>query len=206
MISNRPGVEVKPGSMGIPRTGIEAIILDEDYQPIKNGNHGHLALRKGWHSMFRTYFHNDAAFTDKFKGEYYITGDLAYQDDEGYFWYVSRSDDVINTAGHLVGPFEVESALLEIDEIGDAAVIGVDDPLLHKKIVAFIVLPDDVVWNKSLELKCRIYISNKVSTVATPAEFIVTDSIPKNQSGKILRRVLRAHYEGTDPGDISTME
>jgi acetyl-CoA synthetase len=206
MISNRPGVEVKPGSMGIPRTGIEAIILDEDYQPIKNGNHGHLALRKGWHSMFRTYFHNDAAYADKFKGEYYITGDLAYQDEEGYFWYVSRSDDVINTAGHLVGPFEVESALLEIDEIGDAAVIGVDDPLLHKKIIAFIVLPDDVVWNKSLELKCRIYISNKVSTVATPAEFIITDRIPKNQSGKILRRVLRAHFEGTDPGDISTME
>jgi len=105
-----------------------------------------------------------------------------------------------------VGPFEVESALLEIEEIGDVAVIGVDDPLLHKKIIAFIVLQDNLTWDKALELKCRIYISNKVSTVATPSEFIVSERIPKNQSGKILRRVLRAVYEGKDPGDVSTME
>jgi acetyl-CoA synthetase len=206
MISNKPGMDVKPGSMGKPRSGIEGFILDDSMQSLPTGKHGHLALRKGWHSMFRTYYHKPEAYAEKFRGENYITGDLAYQDEDGYFWYVSRSDDVINTAGHLVGPFEVESALLEIDEIGDAAVIGVDDPLLHKKIIAFIVLPNHITWDRSLELKCRIYISNKVSTVATPAEFIVTDKIPKNQSGKILRRVLRAQYEGTDPGDISTME
>jgi acetyl-CoA synthetase len=206
LIANRPGLDVKPGSMGIPRSGIQAFILDDDFQEQEPGSHGHLALRKGWHSMFRTYYQNDAAYADKFKGEFYITGDLAYQDEGGYFWYVSRSDDVINTAGHLVGPFEVESALLEIEEIGDAAVIGVDDPLLHKKIIAFVVLQHNFSWDKALELKCRIYISNKVSTVATPAEFILTDHIPKNQSGKILRRVLRAQYEGKDPGDLSTME
>jgi acetyl-CoA synthetase len=156
--------------------------------------------------MFRTYIHNEDAFNDKFRNDLYITGDLAYQDEDGYFWYVSRSDDVINTAGHLVGPFEVESALLEIDEIGDAAVIGVADPLLHQKIIAFVVLPPHITWDRSLELKCRIHISNNVSTVATPSEFVVVDKIPKNQSGKILRRVLRAVYEGKDPGDISTME
>lgn len=206
MIANRPGLEVKPGSMGKQRSGIEVFILDDEMEPRPIGLQGHLILKRGWRSMFRTYYHKEAAYADKFRDEYYITGDLAYQDEEGYFWYVSRSDDVINTAGHLVGPFEVESALLEIDEIGDAAVIGVDDPILHKKIVAFIVVPKDVTWDRALELKCRIYISNKVSTVAIPAEFIVTDKIPKNQSGKILRRVLRAIYEGTDPGDISTME
>jgi len=206
LIANRPGLEVKPGSMGKPRSGIQPNILDDDMEPRPVGLQGHLTLKKGWHSMFRTYFHKETAYEDKFRGENYITGDLAYQDEDGYFWYVSRSDDVINTAGHLVGPFEVESALLEIDEIGDAAVIGVDDPLLHKKIVAFIVIPEDVKWDRSLELKCRIYISNKVSTVAIPAEFILTDKIPKNQSGKILRRVLRAIYEGKDPGDVSTME
>jgi acetyl-CoA synthetase len=206
MIANHPGLEVKPGSMGKPRSGIKAFILDDDNNPRPIGLQGHLTLQKGWGSMFRTYFHNEEAYSSKFRGEFYITGDLAYQDDEGYFWYVSRSDDVINTAGHLVGPFEVESALLEIEEIGDAAVIGVDDPLLHKKIVAFVVLPENIKWDRALELKCRIYISNKVSTVATPAEFIVTDKIPKNQSGKILRRVLRALYEGEDPGDVSTME
>jgi acetyl-CoA synthetase len=206
LIANQPGLAVKPGSMGKPRMGITAYILDDDMRPCQPGVHGHLALHKGWHSMFRTYYHNDDAYADKFRGEHYITGDLAYQDEDGYFWYVSRSDDVINTAGHLVGPFEVESALLEIEEIGDAAVIGVDDPLLHKKIIAFIVLQRGFSWDKALALKCRIYISNKVSTVATPAEFIITDRIPKNQSGKILRRVLRAQYEGKDPGDISTME
>ncbi|MEA3357489.1 MAG: AMP-binding protein, partial [Patescibacteria group bacterium] len=206
MISNRPGLEVKPGSMGKPRSGIKVFILDDENHSRPIGLQGHLTLHKGWNSMFSTYFHNEKAYNEKFHGEFYITGDLAFQDEDGYFWYVSRSDDVINTAGHLVGPFEVESALLEIEEIGDAAVIGVDDPILHKKIVAFLVLPDDVEWNKSVELKCRIYISNKVSTVATPSEFIVIDKIPKNQSGKILRRVLRAVYEGEDPGDVSTME
>jgi acetyl-CoA synthetase len=206
MIANRPGLNVKPGSMGKPREGIQVLILDDGMQPLSAGQHGHLVLNSGWKSMFRTYFRNHAAYQEKFRNQHYITGDLAYQDEDGYFWYVSRSDDVINTAGHLVGPFEVESALLEIEEIGDAAVIGVDDPLLHKKIVAFLVLRNNLSWDKALELKCRIYISNKVSTVATPAEFIVTDRIPKNQSGKILRRVLRSLYEGTDPGDISTME
>lgn len=206
MIANRPGLEVKPGSMGKPRSDINVFIMDDDIKARPIGLQGHLTLQKGWRSMFRTYFHKEAAYAEKFRGEYYITGDLAYQDEDGYFWYVSRSDDVINTAGHLVGPFEVESALLEIDEIGDAAVIGADDPILHKKIVAFIVLPNNVKWDRVLELKCRVYISNKVSTVAIPSEFIITDKIPKNQSGKILRRVLKAYYEGKDPGDISTME
>jgi len=206
MISNRPGMEVKPGSMGKPRSGIEPFIMDDEMRPLPIGKQGHLTLNKGWHSMFRSYYHKEDAYQEKFRGKYYVTGDLAYQDEDGYFWYVSRSDDVINTAGHLVGPFEVESALLEIEEIGDAAVIGVDDPILHKRIVAFIVLRDNVQWNKALELKCRIYISNKVSTMATPSEFIIKEKIPKNQSGKILRRVLRAVYEGKDPGDLSTME
>jgi len=206
MISNRPGLEVKPGSMGKPRSGIEPLILNDDKQPVAAGEHGNLAVRKGWNSMFRSYYKKEEAYAEKFWGELYITGDLAYEDEDGYFWYVSRSDDVINTAGHLVGPFEVESALLEIEEIGDAAVIGVDDAILHKKIIAFVVPRNNQTWDKHLELKSRIYISNKVSTMATPAEFIPVEKIPKNQSGKILRRVLRALYEGKDPGDISTME
>jgi acetyl-CoA synthetase len=206
MISNRPGLEVKPGSMGKPRTGIEPFILNDEKQPVAVGEQGHLTVRKGWDSMFRSYYKMENAYAEKFWGEFYVTGDLAYMDEDGYFWYVSRSDDVINTAGHLVGPFEVESALLEIEEIGDAAVIGVDDPLLHKKIIAFVVPKNNIPWDKHLELKSRIYISNKVSTVAIPAEFIPIEKVPKNQSGKILRRVLRALYEKKDPGDLSTME
>jgi|LSQX01.1.fsa_nt_gb acetyl-CoA synthetase len=206
MISNRPGLEVKPGSMGKPRTGIEPLILNDEKQPVAVGEQGHLTVRKGWDSMFRNYYKKDEAYQEKFWGDFYVTGDLAYKDEDGNFWYVSRSDDVINTAGHLVGPFEVESALLEIEEIGDAAVIGVDDAILHKKIIAFVVPKNNFTWDKHLELKSRIYISNKVSTVAIPAEFIPIEKVPKNQSGKILRRVLRALYEKKDPGDLSTME
>ncbi len=206
MIINKPPLPVKPGSMGKPRQGVSAVICNEDIQQLPVGQQGLLCLRQGWGSMFRTYYRNDAAYAEKFSDGLYRTGDLAWQDADGYFWYVSRADDVINTAGHLVGPFEVESALLELDEIVDVAVIGADDPLLHKRIIAYVKLRGDLQWSKELELKCRIYVSNKVSTTAIPAEFYVIDRIPKNQSGKILRRVLKAVYEGKEPGDLSTME
>ena len=206
MIANRPPIAVKPGSMGIPRTGAAPLICSESMDILPPGEQGLLCLQPGWGSMFRNYFRDDAAYAAKFKNGVYITGDLAYQDEEGYFWYISRADDVINTAGHLVGPFEVESALLEIPEIADVAVIGADDPLLHKKIIAFVKLHENNSWSRELELKCRIHVSNKVSTTAIPAEFQLIDNVPKNQSGKILRRVLKAIYEGKDPGDITTME
>ena len=206
MISNRPGLAVKPGSMGKPLSYIKASILDKTKQPVNTRTQGNLCLKKGWPSMFRTYINKDNLYQEKFHQDNYISGDLAYQDEDGYFWYVSRADDVINTAGHLVGPFEVESALLEIDEIVDVAVIGASDPILHEKIVAFIRLKQDTQWSRALELKCRINISNQVSTTATPQEYHIVEQIPKNKSGKILRRVLKASYEGKDPGDLSTME
>jgi acetyl-CoA synthetase len=206
MITNKPGRPVKPGSMGKPLSYIEAFILDEGMKPVPTRTQGHLCLKKGWPSMFRTYINKEDLYQEKFNGDTYISGDLAYQDQDGYFWYVSRSDDVINTAGHLVGPFEVESALLEIEEIIDVAVIGVPDPILHEKIVAFLRLKNGCEWSRELELKCRVNISNKVSTTATPQEYHIVEKIPKNKSGKILRRVLKAWYEGKDPGDLSTME
>lgn len=206
MITNRPGLPIKPGSMGKPLSYVEACILDDQMNPVPVRTQGHLCLKKGWPSMFRTYINKADLYREKFNGDSYISGDLAFKDEEGYFWYVSRSDDVINTAGHLVGPFEVESALLEIEEIADVAVIGVPDPILHEKIIAFLCLRKGIEWSRALELKCRVNISNKVSTTATPQEYHIVDKIPKNKSGKILRRVLKAWYEGKDPGDLSTME
>lgn len=206
MIANRPGFTVKAGSFGLPREGIHVEILDDRMVPVPDGVQGNLCIQSGWGSMFRTYFNNDTAYREKFSDHFYITGDLAKKDQDGYLWYISRADDVINIGGHLVGPFEIESALLEMDEIGDVAVVGASDPILYQKIVAFIVLREGFEWTRQLELKCRIHISNKVSTVAIPSEFCRTDQIPKNQSGKILRRVLKALYEGNDPGDLSTME
>jgi acetyl-CoA synthetase len=119
---------------------------------------------------------------------------------------MGRSDDVINTAGHLISPFEVESALLEIEEIAESGVIGAPDDLLFEKVVAFVNLHERAEWSIDLELKIRLHISNRVSSIATPQEIVVVDKIPKNKSGKILRRVLKARYLGIDAGDTSTME
>ncbi|HEY5976105.1 MAG TPA: AMP-binding protein [Geobacteraceae bacterium] len=206
MIANRPGLAVRPGSMGTPVPGINAAILDDEGKTVPDGDQGHLCLRAGWPSMFRTYLNNAASYASKFRDGWYYSGDTAWQDSDGYFWFKGRSDDVINTAGHLVSPFEVESALLEIEEITESGVIGAPDELLFEKVVAFIHLHSQYSYSTDLELKIRLHIANRVSSIATPQEIVVTDSIPKNKSGKIMRRVLKARYLGTDAGDTSTLE
>jgi len=206
MIANRPGIEIRPGSMGKPVPEIEAAILDEEGNLLPSKEQGLLCLKAGWASMFRTYLNNDEVYQQKFKNGWYYSGDTAWMDADGYFWFKGRSDDVINTAGHLISPFEVESALLELEEVAESGVIGAPDDLLFEKVVAFIHLHSQIEYTKELELKIRLYISNKVSSIATPQAIIVTDSIPKNKSGKIMRRVLKARYLGTDAGDISTLE
>ena len=206
MISNGPMLEVKPGSMGKPVDGIEIAIIDDAGKQVADGVQGNLCIKSGWPSMFIAYLNNAEVYSKKFKDGYYYTGDIAYKDAEGYFWFIGRNDDVINTAGHLVSPFEVESALLEIEEVAESGVIGVPDQLLFEKVVAFIHLHRHVEWSKELDLKIKLYVSNKASSIATPREILVVDSIPKNQSGKIMRRVLKSRYMGTDIGDISTLE
>ena len=206
MISNRPGFTVKPGSMGKPVGSVEAAIIEDGGTVLTEGKRGNLCLKLGWPSMFSTYLNNREAYESKFKNGFYYSGDTAYTDEEGYYWFTGRSDDVINTAGHLISPFEIESVLLEIPEIAESGVIGAPDDLLFEKVVAFVALKEQCEWTRDLELKIRIKVSNKVSTIATPQEIIVVDSVPKNKSGKIMRRVLKAIYKGEDPGDLSTME
>lgn len=206
MICNRPGIEIRPGSMGKPIAGIEPAILGDDGSPVADAVQGNLCLKAGWPSMFATYLNNGSAYNSKFRNGFYYTGDTAYRDSDGFYWFMGRSDDVINTAGHLLSPFEVESALLEIPEISESGVIGVPDELLFEKVIAFISLHEGQTYSMDLELKIRLYISNKVSSIATPQEIRVLERIPKNKSGKIMRRVLKATYLGTDVGDISTLE
>jgi acetyl-CoA synthetase len=206
MITNRPGLPVFPGSMGKPITGIQAAILDEAGQVLPDEAQGHLCLKPGWDSMFITYFNRAADYANKFGQGWYWTGDLARRDKAGFFWFLGRSDDVINTAGHLVSPFEVESALLELPEVAESAAIAAPDELLFEKVVAFVVLHKGFEWSKDLELKIRLHVSNKVSTTATPQDLVVVNEIPKNKSGKIMRRVLRANYLGLEAGDISTLD
>jgi len=206
MIANRRGIPIRPGSMGKPLSYIEPAILADDGRVVADGVQGNLCVKAGWASMFTTYLNNDAAYKSKFRNGWYYTGDTAYRDSDGYYWFMGRSDDVINTAGHLVSPFEVESSLLEIGEIAESGVIGAPDELLFEKVVAFVCIHKQYEYSKDLEMKIRLHVSNRLSSVATPQEIIPVDSIPKNKSGKIMRRVLKAQYLGEDPGDTSTLE
>lgn len=206
MITNHPGLDIRPGAMGKPFEGIEPAILDDDGTPLADGQQGNLCIRTGWSSMFIAYLNNESAYKSKFKNGWYYTGDTARKDSDGYFWFMGRSDDVINTAGHLISPFEVESALLEVVEVAESGVIGVPDDLLYEKVVAFVQLHERYQANKDLEIKIRLHVSNRASSIATPQEIIFCDNIPKNKSGKIMRRVLKARYLGEDPGDTSTLE
>lgn len=206
MITNRPGLEVRPGSMGKPVATVEPAILADDGTPVPDGEQGNLCLKAGWPSMFLTYLNNDTAYRQKFINDYYFTGDTALKDQDGYYWFKGRSDDVINTGGHLISPFEVESALLELEEVAESGVIGAPDDLLFEKVVAFVHLHSSYESSKELEIKLRLYVSNKVSSIATPQELIFVDKVPKNKSGKIMRRILKARYLGHGDGDTSTME
>jgi len=206
LITNKPGQEIKPGSMGKPIELVDGVIISDEGKKLESKLSGNLCIKTGWDSMFKTYLNNEEVYKKKFKNEYYYSGDLAYKDEEGYYWFVSRNDDIINTAGHLISPFEIESALLEIPEIAESGVIGAPDEILFEKVIAYIRLKDKNAWTDTLELDIRLRLSNKLSSIATPQEIKVIDEIPKNKSGKIMRRVLKAWYMGTDPGDISTME
>jgi acetyl-CoA synthetase len=206
MITNRPGQEIRPGSMGKPVEGIEPAILADNAEPVADEEQGNLCLKADWPSMFMTYLNNDTAYQQKFFKSHYFTGDTAVRDTDGYYWFKGRSDDVINTGGHLISPFEIESALLELDEVAESGVIGAPDDVLFEKVVAFVHLHAGIEASKELEIKIRLYISNKVSSIATPQDLLFVDQVPKNKSGKIMRRVLKARYLGLDEGDISTLE
>lgn len=206
LISNRPGLEVRPGSMGKPVSGVEAAILDEAGEPLPPGQVGQLGIREGWGAQFLTYLNQEEAYRSRFQKGYYRTGDTAFMDEDGYFWFSGRSDDVINTAGHLVSPFEVESVLLERPEVAEAGVIAAPDEVLYEKVVAYVSLRPGVEWDRGLEMRLRLHVSSRVSAIAAPQEIRPLAILPRNRSGKVLRRVLRAMYQGTDPGDLSTRE
>lgn len=208
MISNYPGMEVRPGSMGKPFPGITATILNPStFEPHPGfGKIGLVALRPGWPSMMRTYWNNDEAFNKKIKNGWYLTGDRARLDQDGYFWFVGRDDDVINTGGHLVSPFEVESALLEHPSVAESAVVSKPDPINLEVVKAFVALKPGFEPSKDLELEIMNFIRKKLSPLAMPQEIAFTVSLPKTRSGKIVRRILHAKEWGEEVGDTSTLD
>ena len=208
VITNFPGMKVKPGSMGRAVPGITATVVDQrTFEPIATpGTVGLIALKPGWPSMFRAYWNNEEMYRSKFKNGWYICGDRSSIDAEGYFWFVGRDDDVINTAGHLVGPFEIESALLEHEAVAESAAVGKPDPVNMEVVKAFVALKPGFEPNADMELSIMNFIRKKLSPLAMPQEIEFVDSLPKTRSGKIMRRLLRAQEWGQEIGDVSTLE
>jgi acetyl-CoA synthetase len=211
MIANYPAIAIRPGSMGRPLPGIEAAIVrrvDEDAVEVVQEPEveGELALKPGWPSMFRGYLHEEQRYHKCFVSGWYLTGDLARRDADGYFWFVGRADDIIKTAGHMVGPFEVESALMEHPAVAEAGVIGKPDLLIGEIVKAFVALKPHVQPSEALRLELLGFARRRLGSAVAPKEIAFHDNLPKTSSGKILRRLLKARELGLPEGDLSTLE
>jgi acetyl-CoA synthetase len=210
MIANYAAMPIKPGSMGKPLPGIEAAIVqrtDAGLRVVEEvGVEGELALKRGWPSMFRAYLHEDARYAKCFAGDWYLSGDLAKRDEDGYFWFVGRADDVIKSSGHLIGPFEVESAFMEHAAVAEAGVIGKPDPIAGEIVKAFVALKPGYEPGPALERELLAFVRRKLGTAVAPKELAFLPGLPKTRSGKIMRRLLKARELGLPEGDTSTLE
>jgi acetyl-CoA synthetase len=217
MIANLAALPIRPGSMGVALPGVEAAVLavDDDGRPVvedgagrlaADGVEGQLALRPGWPSMFRAYLGQEARYRAAFAGGWYVSGDVARRDRDGYFWFVGRSDDVIKSAGHLIGPFEVESALMEHPAVGEAGVVGLPDPVAGEVVTAFVALRPGVAPSDALARELRGFARTRLGAAIAPRTVRFRDALPHTRSGKTMRRVLRDEELGLPSGDLSTLE
>jgi len=211
MIANYASLDIKPGSMGKPLPGIEAaIVRRRDGGGIEilssSGIEGELALKTGWPSMFRNYLGEEERYRTCFAGDWYLSGDIVKRDDDGYFWFVSRADDVIKSAGHLIGPFEVESALMEHPSVAEAAVIGLPDPIAKEVVKAYVSLRKGQQPSEALRRELMAHARQRLGPTIAPREIAFERKIPKTRSGKIMRRLLKARELGLAEGDVSMLE
>jgi len=211
MIANLPSQTIRAGSMGRPLPGIEAGIVQTGddgsvTEVTEPGREGELALRPGWPSMFRGYLHNDEKYAKSFKDGWYLSGDLAYKDSDGYYWFVGRADDIIKTSGHMVGPFEVESTLMEHPAVAEAGVIGRPDPIIGQLVKAFVSLKSGYAPSEELRRDLIGFGRKKLGVAVAPKEIEFQENLPKTRSGKIMRRLLKAREMGLPEGDTSTLE
>jgi acetyl-CoA synthetase len=210
MIANYASMDIKPGSMGRPLPGVEAAIVrlhGGEARVIEEPNVvGELALRPGWPSMFRSYLHEEERYRKCFSGGWYLSGDLARCDEEGYFWFVGRGDDVIKSSGHLIGPFEVESALMEHPAVAEAGVIGKPDPVAMEVVKAFVSLKPGYAPSEELRRELLGFGRKRLGAAVAPKEIDFIGTLPRTRSGKIMRRLLKARELGLPEGDTSTLE
>ncbi|TVR99896.1 MAG: acetate--CoA ligase [Rhodospirillales bacterium] len=211
MIANRPGEPIRPGAMGRPLAGVEAAVVTrhQDGEAVRiepTEGSGELALRAGWPSMFRGYLGDDARYRAAFAGGFYLTGDLVRRDGDGWFWFVGRADDVIKSAGRLIGPIEVESVLLQHPAVAEAGVIGLPDPTVGEMLKAFVTLKDGIAGDAALGRDILAHARRRLGPATAPREVVFRPALPKTRSGKIMRRLLKARELGLPEGDLSTLE
>ncbi len=211
MIANTPAMDIKPGSMGQPLPGVQALIVRRPegggVEVVREPDvEGELALRVGWPAMFRGYLGQEARYQKCFAGDLYLTGDLAKRDADGYFWFVGRADDVIKSAGHLIGPFEVESVLMEHPAVAEAGVIGKPDPVVGEVVKAFVSLKQGVEASEELRMQLLGHARKRLGAAVAPKEIAFLPVLPRTRSGKIMRRLLKARELGLPEGDTSTLE
>jgi len=211
MIANTPAMDIKPGSMGKPLPGVEAYVVRREeggaVRVIEEPDvEGELALRAGWPSMFRGYLNQEERYRKCFAGNLYLTGDLVKRDADGYFWFVGRADDVIKSAGHLIGPFEVESVLMEHRAVAEAGVIGKPDEVVGEAVKAFVSLKAGFEPSESLRMELLGHARKRLGAAVAPKEIDFVGTLPRTRSGKIMRRLLKARELGLPEGDVSTLE
>ncbi|HEX2850635.1 MAG TPA: acetate--CoA ligase [Acidimicrobiales bacterium] len=217
MIANFASSDIYPGSMGRPLPGIIAAVArrDDEGNVITNDGvpefagddeRGELVLRRGWPSMFRGYLGMDDRYEACFTGDWYRTGDVVRRDANGWFWFLGRGDDVIKSAGHLIGPFEVESTLMAHPAVLEAGVIGKPDPVAGEVVKAFVTVRAGVDPSDDLALELIGFARSRLGAAVAPREIEFDDHLPKTKSGKILRRLLKARELGLPEGDLSTLE
>lgn len=205
-IANYPCMDIKIGSMGKPIPGLTAGIVDDEGHEVKSNTEGNIAIRPKWPSMMRAIWRRPQKFKSYFMNGWYMSGDRGWKDPDGYFWFIGRADDVIKTSGERVGPFEVESALVEHPAVIEAGVIGKPDPIRGEIIKAFVVLEPNTKPSEALKKNLSEYVKKHLAGHAYPREIEFIDKLPKTRSGKIMRRILKAKELGLPVGDTSTLE
>ena len=210
MIANYAAMDIKPGSMGKPLPGITAAVVQRDSSGLRlidtPDTDGELALKVPWPSMMRGYLHEGERYRKCFVDGWYLTGDLARRDADGYYWFVGRADDVIKSSGHLIGPFEVESALLEHPAVAEAGVIGIPDPMAGEVVKAFVALKPGFAPDETLRSVLLGHARKRLGAAVAPKQIEFRNNLPKTRSGKIMRRLLKARELGLPEGDLSTLE